>query len=224
MTQRALLPDELIDYASNHAGTMATSPAQLNPYKLGLELLRDIEDRWNRGAFGPEYEQCEDLAARDNWDLGLGLGREKLFEVRRIFNDVGFIDTFLTEDFARRHKLFAFDYNSRSNRYEISSREFQDIKRRLLFQLTHFGQPIIEVVDSNHANRRELYLVHRHEGIDLDVPYAEETLKNLHTIWGRPVLLETSLDGKGRALFSHGPDGGNQEKLSDTEGSNNRQD
>ncbi len=126
---------------------------------------------------------------------------------------MGFIDTFLTEEFAREHKLFAFDYNSRANGYQISSRDFKDIKRRLLFQLTNFGQPIIEVVDSNHDNRQELYLVHRHEGIDLDVPYAEETLENLHTIWGRPVHLETSLEGKGQFLLSHDSEGGKHEKI-----------
>ncbi len=216
MTRRALQPGELIDYAEHHAGTMATSPGRLNPYKIGLELLRDIEDRWNRGAFGPEYEQCDDLTTRRNWDLKWGLGREKLFEVRRIYNDFGFIDNFLTEDFAREHRLFAYDYNARNNNYEISSREFLAIKRQLLFQLTNFGQPIVEVVDSNHENRQELYLVHRHEGIDLDVPYAQETLKNLHTLWGRPVLLETRLNGKGRVLFSHGPDGGRQLQLAES--------
>lgn len=25
------------------------SSQQLNPYKLGIELFRDIEERWNRG-------------------------------------------------------------------------------------------------------------------------------------------------------------------------------
>jgi stage V sporulation protein R len=213
MTQHALEPGELIDYAEHHAGTMATRSGQLNPYKLGLELYRDIEDRWNRGAFGPEYERCDDLEARRHWDRKLGQGREKLFEVRRIYNDVGFIDAFLTEDFAREHKLFAFDYNKRSGSYEIASRDFQEIKRRLLFQLTNFGQPIIEIVDGNHQNRGELHLVHRHEGIDLDVPFAEETLKNLYKIWNRPVNLETVIDKKGSVLFSHGPEGGEQQKL-----------
>ncbi len=213
MTRHALEPDELIDYAEHHAGTMATHPGQLNPYKLGLELYRDIEDRWNRGAFGPEYEDCNNLEARRNWDRQLGLGREKLFEVRRIYNDVCFIDTFLTEDFAREHLLFVYDHNARTNAYHITSREFQAIKRRLLFQLTNFGQPIIEVVESNYENRGELYLVHRHEGIDLDLPYAEETLKNLYTIWGRPVHIETVVEKKGQTLFSHGPDGSQQQNL-----------
>ena len=213
MTERAMEPDELIDYAEHHSGTVAVHSGQLNPYKLGLELYRDIEDRWNRGAFGPDYEICEDRQARRDWDRKLGLGRQKVFEVRRIYNDIGFIDEFLTEDFAREHQLFTFDYNDSSEQYEIASRKFQDIKRRLLFQLTNFGQPIIDVVDGNYENRGELYLLHRHEGIDLDIPFAEDTLKNLYTLWNRPVHIETQVEDRDRVLFSHGPDGAKQRRL-----------
>lgn len=213
MTQKALKPDELIDYAEHHSGTVAMHPGRLNPYRMGLELLKDIEDRWNRGAFGPEYEMCDDERERQAWDRHLGLGREKVFEVRRIYNDVGFIDTFLTEEFARKHKLFAFAYNEDTEQYEISSRDFQEVKRRLLFQLTNFGQPIIDVVDANYDNRGELYLVHRHEGVDLDGGYAEATLANLHTVWGRPVHLETAVSDNGNILFSHGPEGSRHRKL-----------
>ena len=204
MTQRALEPNELIDYADHHSGTVAVHPGRINPYKLGLELFRDIEDRWNRGAFGPEYQECQDLEARRRWDRQLGLGREKVFQVRRIYNDVGFIDEFLTEEFAREQRLFTFDYNSHRGQYEISSREFQEIKQRLLFQLTNFGRPIIEVVDGNYGNRGELYLIHRHEGLDLDIPFAHDTLRNLFTLWGRPVHLETKIEkGSKTAVFSH---------------------
>lgn len=217
MTRKVLEPNELIDYADHHSGTVAVHPGRLNPYKIGLELFRDIEDRWNRGAFGPEYEACNNLKARQEWDRQLGLGREKIFEIRRIYNDIGFIDEFLTEDFARQHKLFTFDYNDATDQYEISGREFQEIKRRLLFQLTNFGQPIIEVIDGNFENRGELYLMHRYEGVDLDVPYAQGTLRNLYRLWGRPVHIETIVDGKVRMRFSYGPDGDGRKKLSDEE-------
>lgn len=191
MTNHLLDPNELIDYADHHSGTVAAHPGQLNPYRLGYQLFLDIEDRWNRGAFGPTYESCTDLRQRQAWDQKLGEGRKKIFEVRHIYNDVGFIDAFLTEEFAEKHKLFSFDYNARSKSYEIASREFQQVKRKLLFQLTNFGQPIIDIMDANFQNRGDLYLVHRHEGIDLDRPYLEATLSNLNLVWGRPVYLET---------------------------------
>jgi stage V sporulation protein R len=75
MTQKALTPAEVIDYADHHSGTMATSRGRINPCKLGIELLRDIEHRWNTGKFGKEYEECDDLDKRRAWDKQLGLGR-----------------------------------------------------------------------------------------------------------------------------------------------------
>jgi stage V sporulation protein R len=197
MTEKALQPQELVDYAEHHAGTMATSPGRLNPYKLGLELLRDIEDRWDKGRFGKEWEECDREEARCHWDRQLGLGRDKLFEVRRIYNDVGFIDTFLTPEFARQHKLFTYKYDPASKQYRIDSREFDAVKRQLLFSLTNFGQPVITVENANFGNRRELLLRHAHEGVDLQLDWALDTLENVHTLWGRPVHLETTVNEKG---------------------------
>ncbi len=213
MTEYALEPNELIDYADHHSGTVAIQPGHINPYKIGLELYRDIEDRWNRGAFGAEYEACDDQAERRQWDKKLGVGRQKVFEVRRIYNDIGFIDEFLNEDFAREHKLFAFDYNEDENEYEISSRDFQEIKQRLLFQLTNFGQPLVDVVDANYQNRGELYLLHHYEGNELDIAWAQDTLRNLSTVWGRPVHIETVLEEDRRMLLSFGPDGNSHSEL-----------
>jgi stage V sporulation protein R len=175
---------------------MAMSGGRLNPYKIGIELFRDIEERWNTGRFGREYETCDDLDRKRSWNLNLGLGRQKIFEVRRIHNDITFIDTFLTPEFCRQHKLFSFSHNDAANNWVIESREFQKIKQRLLFSLTNFGRPWIFVVDGNHRNRGELLLRHQHEGVDLKLNYAHDTLTNLHYIWSRPVHLETIVDGK----------------------------
>jgi stage V sporulation protein R len=212
MTQRALKPEELIDYAEHHAGTMATSPGRLNPYKLGLELLRDIEERWNKGRFGREWEECQDQRARREWDRQLGLGRKKIFEVRRIYNDVGFIDAFLTPEFARKHNFFTYKYNPRTKEYVIDSRDFEAIKRQLLFGLTNFGQPIVTVQDANYGNRAELLLHHEHEGIDLKLDWAQDTLENLHAVWTRPVYLQTVVEGK-PTMFSFDGDKHVKKKL-----------
>src|SRR5262245_1792099 len=121
MTTKALNPSEIIDYADHHSGTMATSGRRLNPYKLGIELLRDVEERWNTGRFGPEYDACDDLEAKRKWDRQLGLGRQKIFEVRRVHNDITFIDTFLTPEFCARHKMFSFAYAEQTANYVIES-------------------------------------------------------------------------------------------------------
>ncbi len=194
MTTRVLNDAEIIDYADHHSGTLQTGGGRLNPYKLGVELLRDIEERWNHGKFGKEWEECDDLTVKKNWNKNLGLGRQKIFEVRKMYNDVMFIDAFLTPEFCREHGLFAFNYNERTGMYEISDREFNAIKRKLLFQLTNFGQPIIVVEEANYLNRGELYLRHKHEGIDLKIDEAHDTLRGLSKVWSRPVHLETIVD------------------------------
>ncbi len=206
MTQKILHPSELVDYADHHSGTMATQPGRLNPYKLGIELLRDIEERWNKGQFGPEWDECDDFEERRRWDRQLGLGREKIFEVRRIHNDVTFIDTFLTVDFCKRYQLFSFRHNDQNELYEIESREFKKIKERLLFNLTNFGQPIIRVKDANHRNRGELYLQHEYFGVDLRLDHAQDTLRHLHRLWSRPVHIETCVDGRPTLLSFDGTD------------------
>jgi stage V sporulation protein R len=204
MTTRALKSSELIDYADHHSGTVYTPPGQLNPYKVGLELFREIEDRWNKGRFGKAYDDCDDLGEKKRWDLRLGKGREKIFEVRRHYNDITFIDEFLTEEFCAIHKLFVYDYNPDSRRWEISSRDFGQVKKRLLQQLTNLGSPVLRVIDGNYENRGELLIEHLHDGVDLDRAYAQSTMSNLQRIWNRPVHVATLSQDKGILLSFDG--------------------
>ncbi len=196
MTEKILNDSEIIDFADHHSGTMAMAPNGYNPYKVGIELMRDIEDRWNKGQFGRDWEQCDDVRERKNWNKKLNLGREKIFEVRKIYNDVTFIDEFLTEDFCIRNKLFVYKFNKKTNKFEVDTRDFKAIKAQLLFHMTNFGQPIIKVADANFENRGELLLTHLHEGIDMQPDYMNETLKNIYKLWSRPVNLATAMDGE----------------------------
>lgn len=205
MTQLAPLAEsEIIDYCDHFAGVVASSSGSLNPYKLGVELLRHIERRWDRGQFGLDYLNCDDPKKRAEWNKSTGLGRQKLFEVRRVHNDITFLDEFLDEDFCHESKMFIYDFDRRNNRYVISGRDFKEIKKRLLTQLTNFGQPIIKVVDGNFRNRGELMLRHEHDGIDLKHDTTLETLKNLHRIWKRPVHIETVIEEVKRRISYDG--------------------
>ncbi|WP_144998495.1 SpoVR family protein [Polystyrenella longa] len=201
MTSHALKDEDLITYADHHSGTMATSPQRLNPYKLGIELFKDIEQRWNSGRFGSEYDNCDDLIEKEKWNRELGLGRDKIFEVRRVHNDITFIDTYLTPEFCIEHNMFAFGYNDSNNYYEIVSREFPKIKQQLLTSLTNHSRPIIRVEEGNYRNRGELYLKHEYHGVELKPDDAEATLENLQKLWGRPVHIESIMDDK-RAILS----------------------
>ncbi len=155
------------------------------------------------------------MVEKKKWDKQLGKGREKIFEVRKIYNDITFLDTFLTPEFCAQYKLFGFDFNKQSGNYEIATRDFKKVKDKLLFNLTNFGQPFIEVRDANYGNRGELLLFHKHGGVDLRVDYAQQVLKNIYTIWRRPVLIETKM---GDRLKIHSFDGKEHKELDSKEG------
>ena len=200
MTTKALGAAEIVDYADANAGVLATSPGRLNPYKLGVELFRNIHERWDKGQFGAEWDACDSLAAKQSWDRRLGLGNEKIFEVRKLYNDLTFVDEFFTLEFCHDQKFYSFGFNDRSSNWEIQSREFKQVKEQMLKSLTNRGQPFIFVEDGNFENRGELLLRHRHEEQDLDMGQARDTMANLFRVWTRPVCLHTIFDGKDKML------------------------
>ncbi|MBM4360435.1 MAG: SpoVR family protein [Deltaproteobacteria bacterium] len=196
MTEKILSASEIVDYADRNASILATSPGQLNPYKLGVELYRHIEERWDKGQFGREWEECSNYDLKQSWDMRLGGGRDKLFQVRSLYNDVTFIDEFLTPEFVVAEKLYTFGYSGKKGDDVIESRQFRDVKEKLLFQLTNFGNPVIEIVDANFGNRGELLLRHDHQGVDLQRDYAQAALEALVRCWRRPCAVATKLDKK----------------------------
>jgi len=200
MTGKILNDSEVIDYADHHSGTVAMSPQSYNPYKVGIELFRNIEERWNKGQFGRDWDQCDDVREKKNWNRKTNLGREKIFEIRKFYNDVTFIDEFLTEDFCVANKLFVYKYNKKTQAFEIDTKDFKAIKAQLLFHMTNFGQPIIKVIDANFENRGELLLGHLWEGIDMQPDYLQETLKSVYFMWNRPVCLTTVMDNEGQLV------------------------
>ena len=225
MTRYCLRDDELVTYCDHHSGTVATSPGRLNPYKLGLELLRDVELRWDLGRYGKEWEEIEDVEVRRNWnrhrkrpDRVRGKespGREKIFQIRRIYNDVTFIDEFLTPEFVERQKLYHYRFDPSTGRMVAVNRDFEKIKKQLLMSLSNLGRPYIYVVDGNYANRGELYLAHKYNGADLQIKYTVETLKNLQKLWGRPVHLQAQIDDE-MVLFSYDGNQSHQQTITES--------
>ena len=151
MTEKILDASEIIDYADHAAGVLATSGGRtVQARRRAVPSHRRAMGPWRSGK---EWRSATISEAKKNWNLRLGLGKTKIFEVRALYNDVTFIDEFLTAEFCREHKLFSFDWSNRNERYEIESREFKAVKDKLLFQLTNGGNPFMYVDDANYDNR-----------------------------------------------------------------------
>lgn len=194
MTQHFVEAKEIVQYADQHSGVLYMPPGGFNPYKIGYELFRDIERRWNMGQHGSTWERLDDLGAKERYDDRSMRGREKIFEVRRIYNDVQFIDEFLTPEFVDRHNMYQYKRDPQTGELKIVSRDFERIKMTLLYRLTNMGQPFVYVVDANYRNRGELYLAHQYNGLEVEAAKAKEVLRNLRTIWGRPVHLQIRVE------------------------------
>jgi len=72
----------------------------------------------------------------------------------------------------------------------------------LLRQVGMGGFPVIRIKDAAYRGTRSLFLVHEHDGRDLDMGNAEKTLEHLRTLWGHDVLLETRMRGKPAVMTS----------------------
>ncbi|MEZ0348536.1 MAG: SpoVR family protein [Thermus sp.] len=182
-----LTPEEAVEFAELQAGLLA--PHGLNPYRLGYLLLQEVEERYNKGRFGPEYEALP-LGEKLLYERPTGEGRRKLFQVRTLHTDLSFLEEFLTPEFALRQRLLSPE----------DLETFPQAKKALLFRLTNAGYPIVELLDANYQNRGELLLVHAYEGVELDLKKTQAVLENLHRLWGRPVHLKTVVGGKERLL------------------------
>jgi stage V sporulation protein R len=184
-----LTDDEVTEFASLNAGVVAPHRRSINPYHLGLKLFEDIERRWD--APTPEMQ------ARG---VQPGSGRAKIFEVRELDNDLSFLRNYLTKELVDELDLYL--YERQGNEWVIVEKDWEKVRDGIVDEMTNFGNPTIVVEDGDYRRSRELYLTHRHEGRDLDTVYAEKTLQYVYQIWGRPVHLETTVEGD-RVLLSY---------------------
>ena len=114
-------------------------------------------------------------------EAGRGRGLDPLFEARAVHNDLTFVDSVLDEDFCRAHGLGR------------DAAECATVREQLLASLTNGGQPVVRVLDAAGA---DLELEHVWSGSELQLDQAEETLRNLHVLWGGPIRLRTRLENR----------------------------
>ncbi|MEM9064970.1 MAG: SpoVR family protein [Planctomycetota bacterium] len=206
MTEHFLEASEIIDYAEQHSGVVHMPPGGFNPYKIGVEMFKDIERRWDRGQHGAAWDRLDSIGAKDAFNDKSMKGREKIFEVRRIYNDVNFIDEFLTPEFVEKHKMYQLRRDPRTGQMKIATRDFRVIKQTLLHHITNMGQPFIHVADGNYLNRGELYLAHEFAGLEIEAAKAVEVLRALRRLWGRPVHLQAVVNEDMKLLSMNEPD------------------
>jgi stage V sporulation protein R len=180
--------EEYVEFAKLHSDILQHSPRRLNPYYLGLRILEDIERRWN--------DAGED-------------GREKLFEVREQESDVSLIRNYLTKELVEDMDLYL--YQRVGDELVIVEKNWEQVRDRLVNQLSTHGFPRILVRDGDYNGNLELYLEHDWDGQKLDLHYAEKTMEHLFRLWGRRIWLQTRRSEDESVLLSYDLRSGHQQ-------------
>lgn len=179
----------IIDYAIHKAGVLGGKYSS-NPYKMGYSILLDIEERWNKGRFGIEWDNCDNVHERENWDKNLGLGKEKLFEVRKNYDDYSLISEFFTEDLCRKMEFFNWQYyNTGETKFE--NRDYAEIKKELLKRHINAGMPDVRLTEPNFWGKGVMFLQHYYSGDQIYQPYLKDVLASINFLWKNEVYLAT---------------------------------
>jgi len=195
----------IFDYAVHKMGVLG-GKYSTNPYKLGYNLFADIRERYDKGRFGTEWEQCTDMHKRENWNTNTNLGKEKIFEVRKHYDDFTFLNEFFTEDFCRKQEYFEWKKQP-NGEFVIASRDYEKIKKNLLRKYVNGGLPDIRLEENNFRGKGYLFLQHHSTGQRIYDPYVRDVLTSIRAIWGNDVYFATkSPDGTEHVYDCHGPD------------------
>lgn len=171
----------------------AHNPMGLNPYLVGSKMLEDIEERWNKGCHGPDYNNCTDRKLKEDWDNGAMEGREKIFQIVRSYTDWFFMKDFLTAELVKKLQLYLYTEKETalSIDYIITKDKAEEVRDKIANSFAHSMIPKIEVSDGNYNETGELLLKHLFVGRGLDKTFAEKTLSHLFDIWGKTVHLKS---------------------------------
>jgi len=187
---------DAIDVARYPWKVLTTDGLAVRHYSLVKPQCRGFLQRVSQAELEEIYRYQFEVDAYETIEAAIAevdrtAGWDRLYQVRESHNDVTFIDEFLTQEFVEANDYFTYEHSAATGNYHATSSAAEDVKKKLLLRLTNLGKPRIGVYDANHGNAGELLLRHEYNGVILDMGQAEETLKRVFELWGRPVNLHT---------------------------------
>ena len=129
-------------------------------------------------------------------------GTDKIFEARAMERDETFIRRYLTRELCTELKLY--EYEKHGSEYVVSEvadeRGWMKIRNTIASSAGFGNLPVVRVTDWN-QKENILLLEHVFDGRELDVQYANETLKHFVDLWESKVILNTVVEGKKRSIM-----------------------
>ena len=165
-----LTDDMHLPFLKSHNQVVRPHVGAINPYHLGFELFRRIEERH---------------------------GLEECFIARESLNDNSFILSYLTQQDCEDLGLFSFSLKRKTGFLidEISDKEgWKNIRRTLSRTVGTHGIPVMSV---EHMGRDfVLHVRHEYDGRDLDLENAGKVVDHIKYLWGDEIKLYTEIEGE----------------------------
>lgn len=179
--------------------------AKMNPYRLGLTILREIE-RICKNPTEEDKKWFPHFAGDPDW---MSMVKHAVFSS----SDETFIGQFLSPQAMRDLKMFAVETDGNKPFYEVTAIHAGDGFKKLREMLARdycFAEKIPHITLHDYQDRSDRCMVLRHqmfEGNRLDPDDTELILEYMHNQWEHPVVLE-SVDAAGNVVesFSSPPD------------------
>jgi stage V sporulation protein R len=193
-----LTTEEHAQYNYSNSLVKAHNPVMLNPYTVGTGVWKDIEERWNKGRHGNDWENCTDVKEKEKWDTKEMNGWNKCLEIVDTYTDWFFMQDFLTAELVDEMNLYIYKKEDKNTYidYVRTKHKAEEIRKLIIESFGHNQIPIIEVINGNYDKKGEIALKHKWGGIELDKKYGEKTMEHIFKLYGRPVHLSTIIDKK----------------------------
>jgi stage V sporulation protein R len=175
---RLKLPQKhYFEFLRRHNQVIRPYEGRINPYFIGFRIFGSLHEK-----YGEDFR--------------------KIFEAREIERDGSFIRRYLTKELCVEMKLY--EYQKEGNEYvvsEVSDDEgWMKIRDTIAASSGLGGVPVVLVKEWN-QKENILLLEHIYDGRELDLQYANETLKHLVDLWEGKVILNTMAEGKKRSIM-----------------------
>lgn len=170
------LPQNMhFEFLRKHNEVIRPLKSSINPYYIGFKIFENLYNKF---------------------------GSKMIFDIREIERDQSFIRRYLTQELCSEMNLF--EYVAAGNDYMVSEvsddNGWKQIRDTLCNTVGIGSIPTINVIDWI-KKENTLVLRHEHDGRELELSYAYETLKHLVDLWGGKVILYTVLEGKQKNII-----------------------
>ncbi len=172
------LPQQLhIEFLRRHNQVAMPYEDRINPYYLGYKIFESINKKFPNDP-------------------------NKIFEVCRLERDESFIRRYLTQELCRELNLY--EYEKDGSEYVVSEvaddEGWMKIRDTIAAQAGMGGIPFIRITEWNQKDN-SILLEHAYDGRELELNYANETLRHFVDLWEGRVVLNTLADGKKRSII-----------------------